>query len=218
MSLLSALGSVPMASVAPQMALFHTHDNALPEGFCWLPQFLPPAKADHAFSALKTELNWQAQTLHLYGREVMQPRLVAWYGDPQARYTYSGRTQTPQPWTTTLSALRTTIEHFQHTRFNSVLANRYRDGRDSMAWHSDNEPELGAQPVIASLSLGATRAFHLRHRTTRQSVRLLLAHGDLLIMQGDSQRDWQHCIPKTARPVGERVNLTFRWVHPSPSP
>jgi alkylated DNA repair dioxygenase AlkB len=140
-----------------------------------------------------------------------QPRLTAWHGDPGATYRYSGLRNEPRPWTHTLASLRDRIAAETGARFNSVLLNRYRNGRDSVDWHADDEPELGAEPVIASLSLGGTRSFILRHNATRARKVFELRSGDLLVMRGAVQRDWQHAVPKCDA-ADERINLTFRWV------
>ena len=152
------------------------------------------------------EIPWQQHDITLFGRTVPQPRLLAWIGD--GPYRYSGRTYAPGPWTPTLRAVKARVEATVGQRFDAVLCNRYRDGQDSMGRHSDDEPELG--PVIASVSLGAVRTFVLRHRHEPRVHRLPLAPGSLLVMAGATQRDWTHALPKTARPVGERINLTFR--------
>jgi alkylated DNA repair dioxygenase AlkB len=151
----------------------------------------------------------------MFGRWVDSPRLSCWIGDPDARYRYSGQTFEPHPWPQVLLPLRVRLRKELGIDFNSVLANLYRDGRDAMGWHSDDEPELGAEPVIASVSLGAARRFVLRRRddhTVRNAF--LLEPGSLLVMRGSSQRDWQHALPRTAKPVGPRINLTFRHVVP----
>ena len=178
------------------------------------PAFLPGAEADALLAGLTAEVAWEQRAIRMFGQQLPQPRLTAWYGDPAARYTYSGLTWEPRPWTPALHALRQRLEAATRTRFNSVLLNRYRDGRDSMGWHSDDEPELGPAPAIASLSLGATRRFRLRPRAglAHAPFGLDLPHGSLLLMRGPTQHHWQHALPKTARPVGERLNLTFRWV------
>lgn len=176
--------------------------------------FLPPAEATALLTHLTADVAWEQRAIRMFGQELPQPRLTAWYGDPAARYTYSGLTWEPRPWTAALRDLRQRVEAAAGARFNSVLLNLYRDGRDSMGWHADDEPELGPAPVIASVSLGATRRFRLRPRPGLQhpAQALDLPAGSLLVMGGVTQRHWQHALPKTARPVGPRLNLTFRWV------
>jgi alkylated DNA repair dioxygenase AlkB len=181
----------------------------------WDPQFLDAAGADRAFAAVRDGVAWERHRIRLFGRELDVPRLSCWIGDPQAHYRYSGSDFEPRPWPPALLALRAGIEATCGTAFNSVLANRYRDGRDSMGWHSDDEPELGPAPVIASLSLGATRRFLLRHRRDANArLALELGPGSLLVMRGPTQANYRHALPRTARPVGERINLTFRLVQP----
>lgn len=179
-----------------------------------LPQFLPANEATDMLNALVAGLAWEQHRLWLFGRERLTPRLCAWYGDADARYGYSGQTLEPLPWTAPLATLRQRLETTLGCAFNSVLANLYRDGADSMGWHSDDEASLGPQPVIASLSLGATRRFVLRHRQRRdlKTLTLPLEHGTLLVMAGDTQRHWHHAVPRTRQPVGPRINLTFRHV------
>ena len=178
------------------------------------PAFLPPAESVALLAQLIAEVAWEQRTIRIFGQQIPQPRLTAWYGDPAARYTYSGLTWEPLPWSPALQALRQRVEAATDTRFNSVLLNYYRDGRDSMGWHADDEPELGPAPAIASLSLGATRRFRLRPQggSTHPPLGLDLPSGSLLLMRGPTQQHWQHALPKTARPVGPRLNLTFRWV------
>lgn len=183
-----------------------------------VPGWLPPAEADGVLERLDAEVRCEPAEVTLFGQTRPIPRLQAWHGDAGASYRYSGLAMQPAPWTPTLQALRERLERLRGApRFNSVLINLYRDGRDCVGWHADDERELGAQPVIASLSLGATRRFHLKARpgsaaAVSKPVRLELAHGDLLVMRGHSQRDYLHCAPRTARDVGPRWNLTFRWV------
>ena len=186
----------------------------LPDGeLDYIPGFIPAAEADRLWAELLDRIDWQEKTITLFGRPVRSPRLSAWYGDAGARYRYSGLTLEPLPWLEPLNALRVQIETNLGQAFNSVLANLYRDGNDSMGWHSDNEPELGPQPLIASLSFGAERRFLLRHRRKSVApVSMNLEHGSLLVMQGDTQHYWRHSIPKTRLPVGARINLTFRTI------
>jgi alkylated DNA repair dioxygenase AlkB len=159
---------------------------------------------------LMGETAWRAETVTVFGKRHPQPRLTAWHGE--ASYTYSGLTLAPLPFTPLLQAIREAAEAGTGHRYNSVLLNYYRDGRDSMGMHADNEPELGPEPAIASVSFGATREFVLRHRRTGRTLRLELADGSLLFMGGTLQQHWLHGINKTAKPLGPRVNLTFRRV------
>lgn len=145
------------------------------------------------------------------GREVLQPRLTAWWGDAGASYVYSGIRNEPRSWPEWMLGLRNQIEQWIGVCFNSCLGNLYRDGRDSVALHADDEPELGPEPTIASLSLGASRNFQLRHATAAP-IDLMLDDGDLLVMSGPMQREWKHAVPKMTRVIAPRVNLTFRWV------
>ena len=182
-------------------------------------QFLRPDAATALLAELTTTIAWRQEPIKLFGKEVLQPRLTAWHGDPAARYQYSGLALEPHPWTPALQQLRAQVEAATGTRFNSVLLNLYRSGQDSMGWHADNEPELGPAPVIASVSLGGTRRFRLKprdlQRTPHAPVSLELTAGSLLVMRGCTQRYWLHAVPKTARPAGPRLNLTFRAVAPS---
>jgi alkylated DNA repair dioxygenase AlkB len=170
---------------------------------------LPWTNAE-VLARLVGETAWRAETVTVFGKRHPQPRLTAWHGE--ASYTYSGLTLAPLPFTPLLQAIREAAEAATGHRYNSVLLNYYRDGRDSMGMHADNEPELGPEPAIASVSFGATRAFVLRHRRTGRTLRLELADGSLLFMGGTLQQHWLHGINKTAKPLGPRVNLTFRRV------
>jgi alkylated DNA repair dioxygenase AlkB len=160
------------------------------------------------------EVPWRAEKIVVWGKTFPQPRLIAWYGDDGMNYTYSGITWSPLPWTRALLDIKSRVEAVARTDFNSVLLNYYRDHRDSMGLHSDDEPELGEQPILASLSLGEERTFILKHKSERalKPVRLKLASGSLLLMKGDTQRYWKHGIEKETRPCGPRVNLTFRRI------
>jgi alkylated DNA repair dioxygenase AlkB len=175
--------------------------------------FLARDEADAAFAALRHAIPWEVHRLRLFGREVDSPRLSAWIGDPGTAYRYSGAIFEPHPWPAAMVALRERVAHAAGVEFNSVLANLYRDGRDYMGWHSDDERALGPRPVIASLSLGATRRFRLKHRTSPQhELALDLEPGSLLVMRGQTQRHHRHALPKSMRVTGERINLTFRRV------
>lgn len=184
----------------------------------YLPGWLETPCADAVLEELRTTLVWQAHALRLFGRTVLAPRRCAWHGDAGARYAYSGLALEPAPWTPTLAALRDALHGTVGARFDSVLANLYRDGHDRMGWHADDEAALGPAPVIASVSLGATRRFVLRHRTRRELPvsALALEHGSLLVMAGATQRCWKHALPAAARVVQSRINLTFRTVRATP--
>ena len=169
-----------------------------------------PAASDSVLRQLIDETPWRAETIVVYGKRYLQPRLTAWYGE--ASYTYSGLTLAPAPLTPLLAQLRATVEALTGHRYNSVLLNYYRDGQDSMGMHSDDEPELGPAPAIASLSLGATRTFILRHKSSGRTLKLGLPDGSLLLMSGVLQTHWLHGINKTAKSTNPRVNLTFRYV------
>lgn len=169
-----------------------------------------PYPTDEVFRRLRDETPWRQDSIVLFGKQHLQPRLTAWYGD--ASYTYSGLRLDPLPWTPLLAELRATVETTCGCRFNSVLLNYYRNERDSMGMHSDDEPELGPEPAIASLSLGATRSFKLRHKRNKRTVKLDLHDGSLLLMSGSLQSNWLHGINKAARSLGERINLTFRFI------
>ena len=177
------------------------------------PAWLPLAEADALFGELQRSLPWSVHRIRVFGRGVDSPRLSAWIGDADAVYRYSGSDFEPYPWIPALIGLRQRLQDELDTPFNSVLANLYRDGRDAMGWHSDDEPELGPQPVIASVSLGGVRRFLLKHRN-EPSIRsaIALPHGSLLVMAGDTQRHYRHALPRTAKPVAPRINLTFRWI------
>ena len=159
---------------------------------------------------LLTRTEWEQETITLFGRPVVQPRLTAWFGVAMDAATRYRTTRPPVPWPPLLAAVGDRVAAHAGVEFNSALANLYRDGRDSVAWHADDEPALGAEPVIASVSLGATRRFALRRRDKTKTFSVDLGHGDLLVMSGRIQQQWLHSIPKTRRPVGPRINLTFR--------
>lgn len=180
----------------------------------WHRHWLPRDAADTLQRTLRDDVPWEVHRIRMFGRQVDSPRLSCWMGDPAARYRYSGTEFVPQPWHPALLPLRDQLSAFCGHAFNSVLLNRYRDGNDGMGWHSDNEPELGPAPVIASVSLGAPRRFLLRRRDDHaKKAEVLLDHGDLLVMGGQTQRHYQHSLPKSARPLAERLNLTFRWIN-----
>ena len=174
--------------------------------------FLDSANANRVFKQLSVQLEWKQETLNIMGKEVIAPRLVCWHGDPGAVYRYSGVEHIPLPWNPVLKVIKLRIEQFSGDQFNCVLGNLYRDGNDSMGWHADKEKQLGINPVIASLSLGAKRLFKLRHNKSQQTVDIQLEHGSLLIMAGSLQHHWRHCLPKTRLCTTPRINLTFRFI------
>ena len=177
------------------------------------PHWLDEGAAGALQVALRDTVPWEVHRIRLFGREHASPRLSCWIGDPGASYRYSGASFQPQPWPPMLLPIRERLSRELGIDFNSVLANRYRDGGDAMGWHADDERELGPEPLIASLSLGATRRFVLRHRQDPgRRLALELPHGSLLVMAGPTQRHYRHALPRTAKPVAERINLTFRRV------
>ncbi len=169
--------------------------------------------ADAFFARLRAETPWRQEQ----SRFGPFPRLTAWYADPGLTYSYSGVTHHGSAWTDTLARIRRDIETAAGTPFNSLLLNLYRDGHDSIGYHADDERELGVNPVIASISLGAVRQFNLKHKKSREKLTFDLAHGSLLLMGGTCQHHWIHGVPKTKTAVGERINLTFRNVGERPA-
>jgi alkylated DNA repair dioxygenase AlkB len=174
--------------------------------------FYSPNDAAAMFAALQQSLAWRKDDIVLFGKSVPIPRLQAWYGDNNLQYRYSNLTLTTQPWISHLLAIKAKLNEYCHHEFNAVLANLYRNEKDSVGWHSDDEPELGKMPTIASLSFGATREFQLKHKVTGMKKNILLNSGSLLIMQGKTQHYWQHCLPKRTRAIAPRINLTFRKI------
>ena len=177
------------------------------------PSAFDTVEADALYAELMEGIDWQTEDVVIFGRRQRVPRLVAWHGERQARYTYSGTPHEPLPWTPALSAVRRRVTTLCGFDFNSVLLNRYRDGRDGMGWHADDERELGRNPVIASVSFGDVRRFRLKHRRRPEHrLDLDLPHGSVLLMSGSLQHHWLHALPKTDRPCGERINLTWRRI------
>ena len=178
-----------------------------------LTRFCAPAQAQAWMARLLRELPWQQHRLRLFGRDIDAPRLSCWMGDAGAVYTYSGTRFEPLPWTPVAAELRALVSARCGAPFNSVLCNLYRDGHDAMGWHSDDEPELGPAPVIASLSFGAPRRFRLRHRRDPAlRLELELESGSLLRMSGATQRNYRHDLPRAPRVAASRINLTFRRI------
>jgi len=192
--------------------------KALPPGgeFVYVQDWLRRCTADRIFKALLNEVAWAHRNIRMFGREMVQPRKIAFQGDPGIAYAYSGGLYQAMEWHRDVAALRKALANETGHVFNCALLNLYRNGQDSMGWHSDDEAELGRNPVIASVSLGAGRRFCLRSKSDRQKkVELVPEHGSLILMRGDAQAYWQHQVPKTARTVEPRINLTFRQiVHP----
>ena len=185
------------------------------DGRCFvIEDFLDATSADRYFTQLRDQIEWHQPLVRVYGKWHPTPRLTAWYGDPDAVYSYSGLTHSPNAWISPLTDLKLQIEEEVGSDFNSVLLNIYRTGKDSMGRHSDDEPELGPHPVIASLSLGGPRRFVFKHRFDQSipSVSITLGHGALLVMSGSTQDFWWHSLPKTRKEVSPRINLTFRRI------
>ena len=169
--------------------------------------------ADCYYDKIMSETEWQQEVIQMYGKEMQVPRLSAWYADNAMPYTYSGITHNAHQLTPALNDIREAINKESGTYFNSVLLNLYRNQNDSVAWHSDDEPELGNNPVIASVSLGQEREFQLRNKQDKkQKYSLILPHGSLLIMKGTTQHYWEHQIAKVKREMEPRVNLTYRMI------
>lgn len=191
-----------------------SHNNLLPiDGAAWKTKLLDTKTAEELMNDLRQEVEWSQDTIFLFGKEVLQPRLSAWFGGGDKDYTYSGLTLSPKEWSPKMFRLKELVEKKSGRAFNSALLNYYRDGQDSMGWHRDNESALGKEPVVASLSLGQKRRFHLRHYKQKElKVSLELGEGELLIMEGQCQHKWEHSLPKTKRPIGPRLNITFRQI------
>ena len=176
--------------------------------------FFEELESDRFFTTLLSTINWRQNRIKIFGREVDVPRLEAWYGDEEKSYMYSGILMYPDAWTPSLVVIKEKVETVTEHKFNSVLINLYRNGKDSVSWHSDDEPELGMNPTIASVSFGATRRFQLRHKSNKdlETLEVALSHGSLLFMKGATQHFWKHQVPKTSRVLSERINLTFRVI------
>lgn len=189
-------------------------DLQLPDSdIIYFPHFISSAQADFYFNELKRNTPWQQDTITLFGKTHPQPRLTALYGDNGKPYKYSGITMQPHKFSQELLELRNAIQSKTEIKFTSCLLNLYRDGRDSNGWHSDDEKELGKNPIIASITFGEERYFHLKHKALKNlKHKIMLQHGSLLLMKGKTQHHWLHQIPKTTRPVKERINLTFRVI------
>ncbi len=179
----------------------------------YFPNFFSIEKANEIFHKLQTEIPWQQDTITIYGKNHIQPRLTALFGNEGKPYGYSNIVMHPHPWNPMLIFIKEEVEKICQENFTTVLLNYYRNGQDSNGWHADNEKELGRNPIIASLSLGEPRNFQLKHNsieTAKQNI--LLQHGSLLLMKGTTQHYWKHQIPKTKKEIGSRINLTFRII------
>lgn len=197
--------------------LFEEKENIIPlegEDMIYIPQFIPRDKARQYFDFFREKIQWQSGSIKIFGKTHEIPRLQAWYGDDEARYSYSNIDLEPLPWTNELQEIKAGVEAYSQGTYNSVLLNLYRNGRDSNGWHSDDEKELGLNPEIASVTLGQERVFHLKHKKKALKKSLLLESGSLLIMRGETQSNWKHQIPKSKRPLDARINLTFRRIFP----
>ncbi len=171
-------------------------------------------ESQYYFEALHQDIHWQQSEVKMFGKTIKVPRLTAWYGDEANSYSYSGITHHPRAWIDDLLQIKEKVETIAETNFNSVLLNLYRDGADSVGWHSDDEPELGKNPVIASLSFGDTRQFQFKHKVDdSQRLSIDLTPGSLLLMRGTTQHHWKHRIPKTKKAKSARMNLTFRVIN-----
>jgi len=189
-------------------------DLDLPDSdIIYYPNFIEAQKANFLFEIFKNTIRWQQDDIKVFGKVYAQPRLTALYGNNGRPYSYSNITMKPHEFTNELLEIKKQIESKTSAVFTTCLLNLYRDGKDSNGWHADNEKELGKNPVIASITLGQERFFHLKHRKNKElKHKLLLEHGSLLLMQGKTQHNWLHQIPKTKKPIGERINLTFRVI------
>jgi alkylated DNA repair dioxygenase AlkB len=198
------------------MDLFDTHTprNLLPHGgdTRYFGPIVSSAAADDYFAALMQEIEWQHDRIKLYGKEIITRRKVAWHGNKPYRYTYSHSTKTAQSWTPNLAKLKREIEAASGATFNCCLLNLYHSGEEGMAWHADDEKELLPHGAIASVSLGPARRFILRDKKSKEKCEILLEHGSLLVMQGETQTHWEHALPVMKRVTQPRINLTFRTI------
>lgn len=179
----------------------------------YFPNFFSNQKSDDLFQKLINEIPWQQDDINIFGKTLPQPRLTALFGNEGKPYRYSNIVMQPHKWNALLTYIKNEIEEECQEHFTTVLLNLYRNGQDSNGWHADNEKELGRNPVIASVSFGVTRSFHLQHNSIKEAkLKIQLEHGSLLIMKGKTQHFWKHQIPKTKKDIGPRINLTFRII------
>ncbi len=184
----------------------------LPEGFTYFPNLISFQKGLDLYEHLTEELSWQQPSIQVYGKFHPIPRLQSFVADEGVSYAYSNHKLENQSWTQSLAAMRSKLQSHYNRPFNALLLNWYRDGQDTMGWHSDDEVELGAEPLIISISLGAARKFKIKHKTTSQQWELMLEHGSCLVMSGNSQQFFQHSLPKQSKVKSGRINLTFRSI------
>jgi alkylated DNA repair dioxygenase AlkB len=178
----------------------------------YYPDFFSSIKANELFIKLQNEIPWQQDTITVYGKTHLQPRLTALFGNEGKQYSYSNIIMQPHHWSPLLFFIKEEVEKICTKNFTTILLNLYRDGQDSNGWHADNEKELGRNPIIASVSFGAERLFQLKHNKLELKQNIVLQHGSLLIMKGATQHFWKHQIPKTTKPIEPRINLTFRII------
>ena len=202
-----------------QLDLFATHTPkdgepvVLPNGeYLYFPHFFERSIADQYLQRFIDNIEWRQESMNMYGKQVLFPRLTSWYGDNDKPYSFSGITLNPHAWSEELLFIKSKIEPICETVFNSVLLNLYRDGNDSISWHTDAEKELGRNPLIASVNFGAERKFQIKHNETGEIHDIILKHGSLLIMRGELQHYWKHQVPKQKTLNKPRVNLTFRLI------
>jgi alkylated DNA repair dioxygenase AlkB len=190
-------------------------NNLLPFGgeLYYVPNVFTREKSDEYFNQLFTEIRWKQEPIKIFGKEVMQPRLTAWYGDVEKPYAYSGITMAPDQWIHPLIEIKSVADQLSGAESSSALLNLYRDGNDGLGWHRDNEKVLGPTPTIASVSLGAVRSFQLRdYKDKKNLISLELQPGSVVIMRGASQQMWEHRVPKSKKVFGARINITFRII------
>ncbi len=178
----------------------------------YYPNFFSKADSDRLFKSLIENILWQQDQIKFFGKTHNIPRLTAWYGDNDKSYSYSGIPMNPHPWTRDLVEIKNKIEEVAQINFSSVLLNRYRSGKDSVSWHCDDEPELGINPLIGSVSFGAARTFKFRNLADKSVEKVELTHGSYILMMGETQHRWEHQVPKTSKALTERINLTFRVI------
>jgi len=184
-----------------------------PDLLVYIPDVFSSAESGNFLKTFIDQTPWKQEIVQMYGKAIKTPRLTAWYGDQNKSYAFSGNKYNPLPWTRDLLDIKARVEPIAGMEFNSVLLNYYRDGNDSVAWHSDDEYELGFKPTIASVSFGQVRRFDVREKQDhKRKYAVNLENGSVLLMKGNLQRLWQHRIAKSTQPMKPRVNLTFRII------